>query len=148
VLIELLRHWDVRLKGGEGRPKNIYNGLACGPNTGAKIEFRRRKIWGRGCVVGAIFSLCGAAYWCSGECGHYISVRRDVFQGSLEWGIERYSSCHRREADTEKSRWLAYVSWLRACISLTLYNPARIHILATLCDQGWILLLEDRRLRF
>jgi cytochrome P450 len=44
VLIELLRHWDIRLKGGEGRPKNIYNGLTCGPDTGAEIEFRRRKI--------------------------------------------------------------------------------------------------------
>jgi hypothetical protein len=44
MLIELLRHWDVRLKGDEGRPRNVYNGLTCGPDTRAEIEFRRRKI--------------------------------------------------------------------------------------------------------
>jgi hypothetical protein len=46
-LIELLRYWDIRLTGNGGRemrPRNIYSGLACGPDTEAKIEFRRRKI--------------------------------------------------------------------------------------------------------
>ncbi|KAH8589250.1 cytochrome P450 [Bisporella sp. PMI_857] len=49
VLIELLRNWDIRLKGdvegmgGEDkRPKNVNVQMSVSPNFGAEMEFRRR----------------------------------------------------------------------------------------------------------
>ncbi|KAF4633486.1 hypothetical protein G7Y89_g4629 [Cudoniella acicularis] len=50
ILIELLRNWDIRLKGdteGKGgedkRPENIVQEFSVMPNMVAEIEFRRRK---------------------------------------------------------------------------------------------------------
>jgi len=49
VLIELLRHWDFRLKGdvrgiGGERPSNIEMQMGIMPDAKVQLEFRRRKV--------------------------------------------------------------------------------------------------------
>lgn len=51
VLIELLRHWEFRLKGDvegkggeENRPANYEYRFGVSPNTEAEVEFGRRKM--------------------------------------------------------------------------------------------------------
>ena len=51
VMVELLRHWDFRLKGdvecvggADKRPPSMWKDLRCTPNMEAEIEFKKRRV--------------------------------------------------------------------------------------------------------